>query len=456
MQKSRAQLSCVVLATLVTLASGATCQTMSVQVGNLIPSPPAPPFPPPVPNSPPVGSYEMDVGVSDPEGEGGSSLRKLLTAKSVTLERLIVYDLTNTVIPTSDLSFVFEASDVAGSETYQQKTQKMKDLSNADAQAVTFDVPVGGESVLFTIVAQVEIGAIDIDIDDSNTDSGKQVHFVKTKWDGVAQSGTDKAQLMQTRSAVRANGSYKSRYFDFRTSNLPNTYSLSRVTTVPWGLPARFDSTVYTHVDDVQNIMFRFKSGQHDVMRMASQAAFVACDFAGATPVSAGGLNVNTGGPYYFASSISDDCNSGLKQTFMISPLESPPPPNPPPNPPPPPPNPNPPSPNPPPILQHESCSKKWPGYQCQMYAPNEGDPFLTVGQPGYVLVICYGSDNKKRFNHNFVGGELCYHSSGSGNYCQCDVLRKRKLLSVDDEENVLQDRLQLPGADDLGRQFSA
>lgn len=306
--------------------------------------PPAPPSPPPVPNSPPAGSYEIEVSVGD-EG-GGSSARRLLqlgrdllqSTDPVAIERLIVYDASDNVISMSQVSLVFEDDIVDGSDTYEQKTQKLKALANAGQPAVTFNVPAG-ETPLFTIVAQTEIGSIDLDIDDAA--SAKLVSFKKKKWSGAAQVGDAKAVVMRAHSLAQ-NGRYKRRFFDFRTDSLSNSLTLSKLITVPWNDQKRFDALVNTDVAYVQKIIFNYKPGAHDVMLMASQTAYDSCDFAGATAVSASGININAGGTYHFASSKPGDCSAGLKQTYSITPLPSPPPP-PSPSPPPPP------SPSPPP-----------------------------------------------------------------------------------------------------------
>ena len=365
---------CVFVATLVAAANAATCSSMKIQIGELIPSPPPPPLPPNSPPTPPAGDFEMEVSVGD-EG-GGSSARRLLqlgrdllqSTNPVAIERLIVYDSSDNVIPMSQVSLVFEDDIVDGLDTYEQKTQKLKALANAGQPAVTFNVPAG-ETALFTIVAQTEIGSIDLDIDDAA--SAKQVSFKKKKWSGVAQVGDAKAVVMRAHSLAQGNGRYKRRFFDFRTGSLPNILNLNKVITVAWNNEKRFDALVSTDVAYVQKIMFRFKSGAHDVMLMASQSAYDSCNFAGATAVSASGITINAGGPYYFASSKGTDCASGLKQTYSITPLPSPPPP---PNPSPPPP----PSPSPPPSTP--TCYGCGPRY-LGSYAWNEPVYFRSTVQ---------------------------------------------------------------------------
>lgn len=338
--KNTLVLGCALMATLVAAANAATCSSMKIQIGEIIPSPPPPPLPPNSPPTPPAGDFEMEVSVGD-EG-GGSSARRLLqltrdllqSTDPVAIERLIVYDASDNVIPMSDLSLVFEDDIVDGSDTYEEKTQKLKALANANSPAVTFNVPAG-ETALFTIVAQTEIGSIDFDINDAA--SAKEVSFKKKKWSGEAQVGDARAVVMRAHSLAQGNGRYKRRFFDFRTGSLSNILNLNKVITVAWNNQKRFDALVNTDVAYVQKIMFRFKPGVHDVMLMASQSAYDSCNFAGATAVSASGIDINTGGPYYFASSQNSDCLSGLKQTYMITPLESPPPPSPHPPPPSPP-----------------------------------------------------------------------------------------------------------------------
>lgn len=225
-------LTFAILAALATATSAATCSSMKIQIGEIIPSPPPPPLPPNSPPTPPAGDFEMEVSVGD-EG-GGSSARRLLqlgrdllqSTDPVAIERLIVYDASDNVILMSQVSLVFEDDIVDGSDTYEQKTQKLKDLATAGSPVVTFNVPAG-ETALFTIVVQTEIGSIDLDIDDA--DSAKEVSFKKKKWSGVAQVGDARAVVMRAHSLVQGNGRYKRRFFDFRTGSLPNTLTLSKI-----------------------------------------------------------------------------------------------------------------------------------------------------------------------------------------------------------------------------------
>ena len=121
---------------------------------------------------------------------------------------------------------------------------------------MTFNVNAG-ETPLFTIVAQTEIGSIDLDIDDAV--SAKEVSFKKKKWSGVAQVGDARASVMLAHSLEQVNGRYKRRFFDFRTGSLPNILNLNKIITVAWNLETRFDALVNTDVAYVQKIMFRFK-----------------------------------------------------------------------------------------------------------------------------------------------------------------------------------------------------
>ena len=397
-------LACALVATLVAAANAATCSSMKIQLGEIIPSPPPPPLPPNSPPTPPAGDFEMEVSVGD-EG-GGSSARRLLqltrdllqSTDRVAIERLIVYDASDNVIPMSQVSLVFENDIVDGSDTYEQKTQKLKALANANSPAVTFNVPAG-ETALFTIVAQTEIGSIDLDIDDA--DSAKEVSFKKKKWSGVAQVGDARASVMRAHSLEQSNGRYKRRFFDFRTGSLPNILNLNKIITVPWNSQKRFDALVNTDVAYVQKIMFRFKPGAHDVMLMASQSAYDSCDFAGATAVSASGIDINAGGTYYFASSKNSDCASGLKQTYMITPLESPPPPNPPP----------PPSPNPPPPPSPLPPPSPGQGDQCE-YADGVSTCVPCVAAKKFQWTSWYAKPSESSTctqGLSYVGGEFMY-----------------------------------------------
>ncbi len=232
-------------------------------------------------------------------------------------------------IPTGDLSFVFRPEDVDDALTYAGRVAKFRSLSGG-GDKITFNVDGSLDSFrLFTVVAETEIGAIDMDVDDSA--SSKTVEFAKRRWGGTTSLAPGYAKKTKNLAAKRANGRYKSRYFDLRVDAGATTNALATTMAVPWFLPARFDAQVTAHVDDLTKIAFKFVAGLHDVYLMANEAAYAACDFTGAAEVTTGEFLVSAGGVYRFASSVGTQCASGLKQEYVVEPLPSPPPPSPPP-----------------------------------------------------------------------------------------------------------------------------
>jgi len=270
--------------------------------------------------------YEMDVNVTESGGGARRLLaRRLLGTETFTLERMMAYDVSGKPIPTSDLRFLFDSSVVQDAGVDQDTFRGL--ASTTPASTVSFGVPGGASSFrLFAVQSSVEIGAFDMDVDDTASASPKTVEFVKRRWGGVAQPATSFAKRARGLSAKRANGRQKSRYFDFGVDAGASPADLDATLAVPWRLPVRFDAEVTTHTDDVSKIVFDLEAGQHDVHLMASEAAYAACDFTDAVEVTDGEFTVTTGGVYHFACSIESHCASGLKQKYVVEPVPSPPP----------------------------------------------------------------------------------------------------------------------------------
>jgi hypothetical protein len=137
-----------------------------------------------------LATYEIDVNIT---GESGSRRRQLLASESTTddisIERMVVYGVTNEAIPSSFLEFVFEDVVVTGSATRAQNVQKFKTLSDVGAAKITFAVEDTVNSFrLFSIRSSMEIASVDIDIDDSA--APKTLEFGRQRWAGVEQPKT--------------------------------------------------------------------------------------------------------------------------------------------------------------------------------------------------------------------------------------------------------------------------